>query len=58
MISTWPEYQASTVDLAVCADAQATLAVWSELKRYLKPTRVELLTQTIDLSAHANTEPS
>lgn len=57
VISTWPEYQASTVDLALCTDEQAALAVWNELKRYLRPTRVELLTQTIDLRTHANAEP-
>ncbi|MGH4012516.1 MAG: S-adenosylmethionine decarboxylase family protein [Pseudonocardiaceae bacterium] len=49
VISTWPEHGTATVELAVCADQQAAQACWNELDRYLQPTTVELLTQTIHL---------
>ncbi|MGH3905008.1 MAG: S-adenosylmethionine decarboxylase [Pseudonocardiaceae bacterium] len=54
VISTWPEHRTATVDLAVCADQQAAQAVWSELDRYLRPTTVETLAQTITLTAATN----
>lgn len=54
VISTWPEYRTAMVDLAVCADQQAAQAVWSELDRYLRPTTVETLAQTITLTSPAN----
>lgn len=51
VISTWPEHRTATVDLAVCADQQAAQAVWSELDRYLQPTTVEVLVQTVNLTS-------
>lgn len=51
VISTWPEHRTATVDLAICADQQATQAVWSELDRYLQPITIETLAQTINLTS-------
>lgn len=54
VISTWPEHRTATVDLAVCADQRAAREVWSELDRYLQPTTVEMLADTINLTSLVN----
>lgn len=51
VISTWPEHGAATVDLAVCADEQAARAVWSELNRYLRPTTVKVMADSVNLAS-------
>ncbi len=42
------------VDLAVCADHHAALAVWSELSHYFQATTVEVLAQTVNLTSIVN----
>lgn len=47
VLSTWPEYQTSVLDLMVCADNRAAIAVWQEIRNYVWPTTVEVIEQSV-----------
>ncbi|MGH3710288.1 MAG: S-adenosylmethionine decarboxylase family protein [Pseudonocardiaceae bacterium] len=47
VLSTWPEYHAVVLDLMVCADGGAALAVWQEIRKYVLPTTFEFTDQSV-----------
>ncbi len=47
VFSTWPEYQTAVLDLMVCADGGAALAVWQEISKYIQPTTFEVTEQSV-----------
>ncbi|MGH3753604.1 MAG: S-adenosylmethionine decarboxylase family protein [Pseudonocardiaceae bacterium] len=46
VFSTWPEYQTAVLDLMVCADRGAALAVWQEISKYIQPATFEVAEQS------------
>ncbi|MBX6752320.1 MAG: S-adenosylmethionine decarboxylase [Micromonosporaceae bacterium] len=49
VLSTWPELQVATADIAACAEAGSTRLVWASLVEYLRPERETTVTESIVL---------
>lgn len=47
VLSTWPEYRTAVLDLMVCADSSAALAVWQEISGYVLPMTFEVTEQGV-----------
>jgi S-adenosylmethionine decarboxylase len=47
VLSTWPEYQTAVLDLMVCADSGAAIAVWEEIRNYVLPMTFEVIEQSV-----------
>lgn len=51
VFSTWPEYATVMLDLTVCADRGAALAVWQEISDHLLPMTYEINEEDVTLFA-------
>lgn len=49
VVSTWPEFSAVLVDLAVCGTRDASLKVWASLEGVLLPSASEVIEHVLDL---------
>lgn len=47
VLSTRPEYQTAVLDLMVCADSDAALAVWQKISKYVLPMTFEVTEQRL-----------